>query len=149
MEMPDQIRLQNKKIRMTSQRSTILEVLKSLRTHPTADQVYEIVKKRLPKISIGTVYRNLDMLSRLGLIKKINVGTPQMRFDGRTEEHYHVVCNRCGKVEDVEINDDFDPFRKLHKAISHRTGFEIKALEINMVGICPDCVKRGNLPLED
>ena len=147
--MQDQIKLQNKKIRMTPQRSTILEVLKSLRTHPTADQVYEIVKKRLPKISIGTVYRNLDMLSRLGLIKKINVGTPQMRFDGRIEEHYHVVCMRCGRVEDVEIDDDFNPFRELHKALSQRTGFEIKGLEINMVGICPDCAKRGNLPFED
>jgi len=147
--MQDQIKLQNKKIRMTPQRSTILEVLKSLRTHPTADQVYEIVKRRLPKISIGTVYRNLDMLSRLGLIKKINVGTPQMRFDGRIEEHYHVVCMRCGRVEDVEIDDDFNPFRELHKALSQRTGFEIKGLEINMVGICPDCAKRGNLPFED
>ena len=88
---------------MTSQRQVILEEIRKVHSHPTADQVYEEVRKRLPRISLGTVYRNLDILSECGLIQRIAPVSNQMRFDGDTSSHYHVRCIHCGKVEDAPI----------------------------------------------
>ena len=69
-------------MRKTKQREVIVEELTRLRTHPSADELYAIVKKRLPRISLGTVYRNLDLLSREGVVHRLEVGGSQMRFDG-------------------------------------------------------------------
>ena len=74
--------LSNPKSRMTHQRRIILEELRNTRSHPTADEVYEIVRKRIPKISLGTVYRNLELLSESGVIQKLEIGGTQKRFDG-------------------------------------------------------------------
>jgi Fur family ferric uptake transcriptional regulator len=73
---------------MTNQRQVILEEIQKVNTHPTADEVYETVRKRLPRISLGTVYRNLEILSACGLIQKIGPLSNQMRFDGITKKHY-------------------------------------------------------------
>ena len=67
----------------------ILETIKMTDSHPTADEIYERVRKRLPRISMGTIYRNLDVLASCGLIKRLDPGRTQMRFDGNTQEHYH------------------------------------------------------------
>jgi len=83
-------------LRMTHQRKVILEEMKKLEGHPTADEVYVRVRERLPRISLGTVYRNLDVLAASGLIRKIEPDFPQMRFDRNTHEHYHVTCMQCG-----------------------------------------------------
>jgi Fur family peroxide stress response transcriptional regulator len=70
--------------------------------HPTADTVYSFVRAQDPNISLGTVYRNLNLLCEQGLLRKISVPDASDRFDGRCEEHYHFVCTKCAKVFDVE-----------------------------------------------
>jgi Fur family ferric uptake transcriptional regulator len=76
-------------MRLTSQRQVILEELQKVTSHPTANEVFDMVRKRLPRIGLGTVYRNLDLLSEMGIIKKLEVGGEQKRFDGDTSPHYH------------------------------------------------------------
>ena len=76
--------------RMTRQRRVILEELKKANSHLTADGVYDVVRQQLPRISLGTVYRNLEILSESGVIKKLEFGSSQKLFDGRPENHYHV-----------------------------------------------------------
>ena len=78
--------------RMTQQRKVILEELNNLKTHPTADDLYQVVKVKVPRISLGTVYRNLEILSSDGLIKKLEIGGAQKRFDGDLSDHHHVRC---------------------------------------------------------
>ncbi|MDA3810644.1 MAG: transcriptional repressor [Spirochaetaceae bacterium] len=88
-------------MRNTEQKSVILEVLQTHKDHPTADQVYNEVRDILPKISLGTVYRNLEKLSNTGVIMKLEFGGGQKRFDPNPYEHSHFRCVNCSSVEDL------------------------------------------------
>ena len=87
--------------RNTRQRKVILEELKKLKCHPTATELYEAARSRIPKISLGTVYRNLELLASNGIIKKLEFSGAEARFDGNTSKHYHARCIHCGRVDDV------------------------------------------------
>ena len=86
----------------SKQRDAILEVLHSTKAHPTADAIYEEVRKKIPNISLGTVYRNLAKLSEDNTIIKVNAGTGVEHFDGTPTPHYHVVCTECGAIDDID-----------------------------------------------
>jgi Fur family ferric uptake transcriptional regulator len=122
------------KLRMTEQRRVILEELRKVKTHPTADEVYEMVRRRLPHISMGTVYRNLDVLSESGMVRKLDFG-PQMRFDGDVSEHYHVRCVHCGRVGDLRDG----PIAGLDELIKKSPDFNITGYRLEFTGICPTC----------
>jgi len=130
----------NQKYRMTNQRQVILEEIQKVSTHPTADEVYEIVRRRLPRISLGTVYRNLEILSACGLIQNIGPISSQMRFDGITKKHYHLRCIYCGSVEDAPI----DPMENLENAICEKSDYSIIGHKLEFIGICPKCRKNEN-----
>ena len=130
----------NQKYRMTNQRQVILEEIQKINTHPTADEVYEIVRRRLPRISLGTVYRNLEILSACDFIQKIGPLSSQMRFDGITKKHYHLRCIYCGSVEDAPI----DPMENLENAICEKSDYSIIGHKLEFIGICPECKKKGN-----
>ena len=85
----------------TIQRQTICEELCKLTSHPTADELYDIVKKRMPQISLGTVYRNLEQLAECGVILKLETAGRQKRFDGNPAPHHHIRCKVCGAVRDL------------------------------------------------
>jgi Fur family peroxide stress response transcriptional regulator len=122
-------------IKMTRQRSAVLSVLRSTTEHPPADWVYSEVRRILPKISLGTVYRNLSELKEAGLVLELDFGTGCSRFDFRTDTHYHVICLKCGRVEDVMI-----PVKKdLENAASNATGYRIVSHTIQFKGICAAC----------
>jgi Fe2+ or Zn2+ uptake regulation protein len=130
------------KYRMTHQRQVILEeVMKNL-DHPTADEIYERVRRRLPRISMGTVYRNLDILASSGLISKLEPGLPQMRFDGKTKDHYHITCMRCGKIEDAYIEPLDDTIESLENTLGHLTKFGIFGHKLEFLGLCILCKER-------
>jgi len=126
--------------RMTKQRGTVLEELKKLKSHPTADELYMIVREKLPRISLGTVYRNLDILSESGEIRRLDIGGGQWRFDGNTQKHYHVRCIECGRVGDIFGLQDGFPIEQVRKA----TDFEIITHQLEFKGICPNCKKKSN-----
>ncbi len=132
----------NRQIRMTRQRKIILEELRNLRSHPTADEVYDTVRKRMPRISLGTVYRNLEILSQWGLAQKLDLAGTRRRFDGSTEDHYHVRCVRCGEVEDVLV----EPLRNLEESVRSNTDFEIIGHRLNFLGLCPRCRHEASEP---
>lgn len=122
--------------RLTSQKQIILEYLQSVKTHPTAEEVFEEVKKKLPRISLGTVYRNLENFSKKGLAKKIEGEIK--RFDGDTNIHHHFICQSCKKVFDI-FEDKKN--RDLEKILSKKLkGF--KSSEVYICGICKDCQKK-------
>jgi Fur family ferric uptake transcriptional regulator len=117
----------------------ILEELRASGAHLTADELYERVRRRVPRISLGTVYRNLEILSDCGLIRKLGPETSQMRFDGRVSAHYHVRCLRCGRIEDVFI----EPFEELGRAAESATDFRIVGYTLEFEGVCPACECRS------
>jgi Fur family transcriptional regulator, ferric uptake regulator len=124
-----------KKLRQTDARRIILEEIMNLDSHPTADEVYEIVRKRLPRVSLGTIYRNLDILSGKGLIQKLEVGGAQRRFDGNTGNHYHLRCLACGQVMDLTTK----PLKEIEKTISQLADWEILDHRLELIGICLSC----------
>ena len=135
----------NQKFRMTHQRKMILEEVKRVHTHPTADEIYEIVRKKIPRISMGTVYRNLDILTKSGLIQKIDPGQghPQMRFDAKTEGHYHITCMSCGSIEDLPVNSPDDALDDFTKTLLKATEYRVAGHSLDFYGLCPLCSQEG------
>ena len=133
----------NRTYRMTNQRKVILEEVQRNHQHPAADEIYEKVRKRLPKISMGTVYRNLDILASCGLIKKIEPESRQMRFDGNTHDHYHIVCMECGKVRDVTIQPTDDNLKTLENALGKLTKYGIFGHKLEFIGLCESCLEKN------
>jgi Fur family transcriptional regulator, ferric uptake regulator len=121
--------------RMTAQRKVIMEELLKVTSHPTADELYLMVRRRLPSISLGTVYRNLEILSRIGLIKKLDMGGPQKRYDGNVSGHQHVRCTRCGTVADIDVK----PSDLLKNILSIPLDFEIMDYHMEFIGLCGKC----------
>ena len=121
--------------RMTTQRKVILEELRKVDTHPSADEVYEMVRKRLPRISLGTVYRNLEILSERGEIQKLELSGTLKRFDGVAENHYHIRCVDCGRVVDAPVDCDIEINNQLRDA----TNYRIIGHKLEFIGICPAC----------
>ncbi len=122
---------------MTTQRKIILEELKKLKTHPSADDLYRIVRKRLPKISLGTIYRNLEILSESALIQKIEVPGTLKRFDGNAEIHHHMRCISCGAVRDVDLGSAVT----LPDVRGDIDGCRIIGCRLDLIGLCPQCRK--------
>jgi Fur family ferric uptake transcriptional regulator len=120
---------------MSRQRNEILLVLRDLKCHPTADDIFQAVRQKLPHISLGTVYRNLEILSTSGKVKKVQLGGSQMRFDNCTEDHVHIHCVECGRVDDLPI----DTVNPCQDEIGEKIGYKIIGLHIEFVGICPAC----------
>ncbi len=126
-------------MRMTPQRQVILDEVRALASHPTADEIYARVKKKLPRISMGTVYRNLDILASCGLISRLEPSQTQMRFDCNTGDHYHVNCVRCGCIEDESIKPADDTFETLQNALGNLTKYGIFGHRLEFFGLCSRC----------
>lgn len=122
-------------IPLTNQRRTVLEVLLERSDHPTADQVFEAAKSHSPQISRRTVYRVLDTLVRLELIRRVHHQGAVARFEARIGRHHHLVCIRCNKIVDLESAElDNIPLPR-----GKPGGFEIRELSVQIMGICAEC----------
>ena len=117
--------------RMTRQRQAIMEMLAKTDEHPTAEMVYEAVRKQLPEISLGTVYRNLQLLVEEGLAREIGRGRGSSRFDGKLEQHSHFFCQACGLVFDLPACQVDLPPDLPGQMLWQRTDF---------FGLCQDCL---------
>ena len=126
-------------IRLTTQRQIILEELAKVKTHPTASELYDMVRKRLPRIGLGTVYRNLELMADSGMILKIEVGGTQKRFDATTDDHYHIRCSACGRVDDIDV----PVIRDLASQAAATTSYQILGHHSEVTGICSSCQKEG------
>jgi Fur family ferric uptake transcriptional regulator len=129
----------NVSTRMTRQRTAILAELRALDSHPTACELYAIVRRKIPKISLGTVYRNLEILAENNNILKLEYAGFQKRFDGNTSAHQHVRCMRCGRVADVnpEMEAPTVP------AGLDVPDFTVCFAKIEFFGFCGACREKG------
>lgn len=127
--------LNHTNLRMTRQRRVILEELRKDKTHPSADEIYSRVRKRLPRISLGTIYRNLELLAASGEIQRLDSGSHVKRFDGRVDDHYHIRCIKCDRLVDTF----FYPGVNLAECVKGVTDFMIIGHKLEFVGICPKC----------
>lgn len=127
-----------KTVKYSRQRAAILAFLKTRNDHPTAEVIYNNIRETYPNISLGTVYRNLNLLSKNGDIKKISLEDDSAHFDGFTHPHCHFFCNNCKNVLDIELRpNDMDIINKL--ATDNFDG-EIHTHTSIFYGLCNKCV---------
>ncbi len=128
--------------RHSRQRDVILEEVCRIRNHPSAQEIFDRVRRRLPKISLGTVYRNLEQLAAHGLIRKLELPGNQRRFDGDVSEHYHIRCLRCGRVEDLPAL----PWAPLDQLPADFTEYTVVGYRLELLGLCPACREAATSP---
>jgi Fur family ferric uptake transcriptional regulator len=121
-------------VTITKQRKIILAELQQLTSHPTADELFQIVRKKLPNISLGTVYRNLNQLVQDGVIIEIGRAGYKKRFDADTAKHYHFMCQQCGKVYDIHpVADD------VRQIINDIEEHDVYDYDLEFYGVCKNC----------
>lgn len=124
-----------KTIKYSRQREAIKLFLKERKDHPTADVVYENIKKEFPNISLGTVYRNLSLLSDLKEINKISYGNNPDHFDFDTHPHYHFICSECNKITDLDMPE----LSNLNLSASTNFDGQIDGHNLFFYGKCKSC----------
>lgn len=124
-------------LRKSKQREAIIRFVRGTNSHPTADWIYEEVRKEIPDISLGTVYRNLRLLRESGEISEIDLSSTLSRFDGKPDNHYHFRCEKCGRVFDVDEPVD----EGINDRIARKTGFRISHHRLEFRGLCKECQK--------
>lgn len=126
------------KFRQSKQRERILELLRQTDMHPSADWLYEQLKKEFPKLSLGTIYRNMNILIEQGMVQKIHFGSTFDRFEANPNPHYHLICEKCGKIEDFIM----PIYEEINQKAGAQTEFHINHHRIEFYGICSDCRKK-------
>src|SRR5262245_26645459 len=132
--------LRSRGLRLTGPRHAVLEVVRATESHPTAEEVHRLVRRHVPRVSLGTIYRNLRLLVGAGLLKELP--GPYARFDANTRAHHHFVCERCRRISGVEAALAEPHARALLARVASRTGFSITHHRIELFGRCRDCGKR-------
>lgn len=122
-------------MKYSKQRESLLTLLRSTRSHPSADWLYENLRKEFPNISLGTVYRNLSVLVDNGDIIKIRTSSNKEHFDGFTHDHSHFVCRRCSKILDVDI----DGMEVVEQQAAKKLNAEVDNHALVFYGICSNC----------
>jgi Fur family peroxide stress response transcriptional regulator len=120
------------------QREAILFYLRSTTSHPTAEKIYRTIQKEFPKISLGTIYRNLNLLSEKGEILRFDCGDGVEHFDATTEPHNHFICRKCRCVLDLEMNS----LEEIDQEAEKKFTGEIEGHVIYFYGICGKCLKK-------
>ena len=123
--------------RVTPQRLVIHRALRELDRHVTADEVLAAVAHRLPNVSLPTVYSALELFEELGVVRRIGVAQGAVFYDPRPEPHDHTVCDRCGRIEDLDAGVTLDG--ALERA--RRGGFRAARAEVRVNGLCRDCAR--------
>ncbi|WP_419164738.1 Fur family transcriptional regulator [Candidatus Palauibacter sp.] len=135
---PEELRraLEARGHRFTAQRAAVYRVLSGTTAHPTADDVFTSVREHIPDISLATVYKALEAFVTCGVARKLSLGAGPARYDGRTDEHEHIRCLSCGRVQDIE---GLRP-RDWMQGLSEMTPFDVVGYRLELEGYCPDCL---------
>ena len=126
-------------VRITPQRHAILEFLIQSMIHPTADEIYKALEAKFPNMSVATVYNNLRVFRESGLVKELTYGDSSSRFDFVTNDHYHIICDSCGKIVDFH----YPGLDEVEHLASHVTGFQVNSHRMEIYGTCPSCISQA------
>lgn len=125
-------------MKYSKQRELIREAVLHSDVHPTADCIYQYLKPDHPKLSLGTVYRNLNILCEQGIINKISMPNARDRYDGHAGEHYHAICDCCGKIQDVQLSH----LRCIDDELKQQIDFKVLGHCLTIHGICHSCKRK-------
>ncbi len=126
-------------VRITPQRHAVLEYLLNSTIHPTADEIYKALEGKFPNMSVATVYNNLRVLREIGLVRELTYGDSSSRFDCNTSEHYHIICQDCGKIVDFH----YPSLEEVESLAEQVAGFDISHHRLELYGICNECKSKS------
>lgn len=129
----DQLKING--VRITPQRHAILTFLMESMGHPTADEIYRSLEPRFPNMSVATVYNNLKMFIEAGMVRELTYGDNSSRFDADVSNHYHVICEQCGKIKDFT----YPSLEEVERKAEEMTGFRVRGHRMELYGLCSDC----------
>lgn len=132
--------LKEANVRITPQRHAILEFLIESHSHPTADEVYKALVDDFPSMSVATVYNSLRLFTEVGFVQEMGYGDASSRFDFSTRQHYHAICEKCGKIVDLY----YPGLNDVEVAAEQLTGFKINEHRMELYGVCPECQSKEN-----
>ena len=121
--------------KLTPQREAVLQVILEREDHPTASDIFEAARVRLPGISYATVYNSLRYLKEAGLVHEISFGDSASRYDRETGRHDHAICSCCGKLVDFDLPDA----ARLMQSAARKSRFKAESVHLTLRGLCPDC----------
>jgi Fur family peroxide stress response transcriptional regulator len=124
---------------LTRQRRVVLDVVQQTDAHPTAAEVFQVARERMPTISFATVYNSLRYLKESGLVREVTFGNGASRYDGETERHDHAICSECGKLVDFALPATLD----LMRSAARSSRFKPETVHLTLIGLCPDCRSPG------
>lgn len=127
-------------MKYSRQRELIRNAVVGNDNHPTADDIYQIIRAENPTISLATVYRNLKNLAEAGEIQKLTFPIGADRFDYHTKPHCHIQCTKCGSVFDLEPA----PFDQLDRFLEEQDGFTVTGYSLTVYGLCRQCCKESD-----
>ena len=128
--------LHERGVQLTSQRAAVFDYLSEVAHHPTAEEIYLAIKPKLPRISLATVYKNLEALIKCEVVSKLTYGDASARYDIRTDHHYHTRCLECGRVWDLDAAKNSAWLKGVKP---QQAGFEVKDYRLEILGRCRDC----------
>lgn len=128
--------MQNLITKRSKQRERIFQTLRKTRSHPTAEWVFERVREQMPRISLGTVYRNLNILKQQGKIRELDFGETSRRYDAFVDEHYHFICLECGGVKDLDV----PPQEDLNDRVKNSVPGVVHTHRLDFFGTCSECL---------
>lgn len=121
-------------LQVTYQRLAIYQALYHTEEHPSAEEIYQQVRKRFPMISLGTVYKTLERFYEVGLVQKVSPVTEVARYDAKLSPHHHLVCLKCQTIQDIE-----DPMGGMNITLPETNGFKVLHRHVLLQGVCRDC----------
>lgn len=122
-------------VRITPQRHAVLEYLIKSMKHPTADDIYKALEGKFPNMSVATVYNNLRVFREIGLVRELTYGDSSSRFDFNSSDHYHIICNKCGKIVDFH----YPKLEEVESLAEQVTGFDVSHHRLEVYGTCDQC----------
>lgn len=125
-----------KSLKYSKQREALLNILRGVKNHPTADWLYAEIKKDFPNISLATVYRNLNLLAENGEIMRIECGGNAEHYDGNPKKHYHFICRRCSAIIDISLCSECD----INNLVKEKDELKIEDHELFFYGLCKNCL---------
>lgn len=124
------------KYRQSKQRDKILQILRSTSIHPTAAWIYEQLREEYPSLSLGNVYRNLNILVEQGEILELKFGSTFDRYCANVNPHYHFICESCGSIADLDMPIEV----RLNQDVEQATRYKVNKHRLEFYGICEDCL---------
>jgi len=125
--------------RMTPQRAAVLSALDSCAHHPTAEDIYALVVREIPRISLGTIYRNLQVLVDEGYANRLPAREGSHRYDRVVDAHHHIVCRECSRIVDIHLEDD----PEIRRRVAEQSGFAVRSHRTEFEGVCEECTPAG------